>query len=80
MDGTGYPDGLSGAGICIEARIIAVCDAFASMTSERSYRGELAPAAAIAELRRCAGPQFDPEIVELLASAVDAAARQSKAA
>jgi diguanylate cyclase (GGDEF)-like protein len=80
MDGTGYPDGLAGAEICIEARIIAVCDAFASMTSERSYRAELAPAAAIAELRRCAGPQFDPEIVELLAGAVDAAARQSKAA
>jgi diguanylate cyclase (GGDEF)-like protein/putative nucleotidyltransferase with HDIG domain len=80
MDGTGYPDGLPGAEICVEARIIAICDAFASMTSERSYRPELSPAEAIAELRRCAGSQFDSEIVELLASTVAAAVRHSRAA
>ncbi len=64
FDGTGYPDGLHGEEIPLGARIIFVCDAFDAMISERSYSGSIAPAEAIAELRACAGTQFDPEVVE----------------
>jgi two-component system, cell cycle response regulator len=62
-DGTGYPDGLEGSEIPLAARIIAVCDAFASTTSARLYRNAISPSEALAELRRCASSQFDPEIV-----------------
>ncbi len=62
-DGSGYGDGLSRASIPLAARIIAVCDAYAAMTSDRPYRRAISRAAALAELRRCAGSQFDPEIV-----------------
>jgi HD-GYP domain-containing protein (c-di-GMP phosphodiesterase class II) len=63
-DGTGYPDGLSGDAIPLGARIVAVCDAFQAMTSDRSYRRACSASEALAELRRCAGEQFDPAIVE----------------
>jgi two-component system cell cycle response regulator len=63
-DGSGYPDALSGEAIPLGARIISVCDAFAAMTANRPYRGARAATAAIAELRRCAGTQFDPAVVE----------------
>ena len=62
-DGGGYLDGLAGEEIPLAARIIAVCDAYAAMTHDRPYRAALTRAAALAELRRCAGSQFDPEIV-----------------
>jgi diguanylate cyclase (GGDEF)-like protein len=62
-DGVGYPDGLAGAEIPVAARIIAVCDAFSAMTSRRSYRIQVTRDAALEELRRCAGAQFDPEVV-----------------
>jgi diguanylate cyclase (GGDEF)-like protein len=62
-DGAGYPDGLAGDAIPIGARIISVCDAFDAMTSDRAYRSALAPADALAELRRCSGTQFDPAVV-----------------
>ncbi len=62
-DGVGYPDGLAGAEIPVAARIIAVCDAFSAMTSRRPYRIEVTRDAALEELRRCAGAQFDPEVV-----------------
>jgi HD-GYP domain-containing protein (c-di-GMP phosphodiesterase class II) len=62
-DGTGYPDGLVGEEIPIESRIVCVCDAYSAMTTDRPYRSALAPEAAIAELRRCAGTQFDTRIV-----------------
>ncbi|HZQ66207.1 MAG TPA: HD domain-containing phosphohydrolase [Gaiellaceae bacterium] len=62
-DGGGYPDGASGLGIPLAARIIAVCDAYSAMTSARPYRAPVEPAAAVAELWRCAGTQFDPEVV-----------------
>jgi two-component system, cell cycle response regulator len=62
-DGGGYPDGLAGAAIPLAARIIAVCDAFSAMTSDRPYRVKVPRDAALAELRRCAGTQFDPEVV-----------------
>ena len=64
IDGAGYPDGLQGADIPLGARIIAVCDAFDAMTSDRPYRNAMSVAAAVAELRRSAGTQFDPEVVE----------------
>jgi diguanylate cyclase (GGDEF)-like protein len=63
-DGSGYPDGLAGREIPLGARIVAVCDAFDTMTSDRPYRAPLPVDEALAELRRCAGGQFDPEVVK----------------
>ena len=62
-DGRGYPDALKGEAIPIGSRIIAVCDAFDAMTSDRPYRVAMAPSDALVELERCSGTQFDPEIV-----------------
>ncbi len=64
FDGCGYPDGLQGQGIPLGARIIFVCDAFDAMTSDRSYSSAVPTAEAIAELRACAGTQFDPTVVD----------------
>ena len=64
-DGDGYPDGLAGEDIPLGARIIAVCDAFDAMTTGRPYQPAVSQRAAIEELRRCAGGQFDPKVVEL---------------
>jgi diguanylate cyclase (GGDEF)-like protein/putative nucleotidyltransferase with HDIG domain len=66
-DGSGYPDGLSGEGIPLGARIIFVADAYDAMISERVYRRRVSPEEAIAELDRCAGTQFDPSVVAALA-------------
>jgi HD-GYP domain-containing protein (c-di-GMP phosphodiesterase class II) len=63
-DGQGYPDQLSGPEIPLAGRILAVADAFDAMTSDRPYRRAMSSQAAIAELEREAGKQFDPEIVE----------------
>jgi HD-GYP domain-containing protein (c-di-GMP phosphodiesterase class II) len=63
-DGTGYPEGLAGDAIPIESRVISVCDAFDSMTSDTSYKVAMPEEAAIEELRAGAGTQFDPRIVE----------------
>jgi diguanylate cyclase (GGDEF)-like protein len=62
-DGAGYPDGLRGEQIPLSARIIFVTDAYDAMTSNRVYRAARSSEAALAELRRCAGTQFDPGIV-----------------
>ncbi len=62
-DGTGYPDGRGAAEIPLEARILAVADAYEAMTSDRIYRSALLPERAQEELRRCAGTQFDPHVV-----------------
>jgi len=62
-DGAGYPDGLRGEEIPLGARIIFVTDAYDAMTSDRIYRPRLSSQAALAELERCAGTQFDPGIV-----------------
>ena len=62
-DGSGYPDELAGVEIPLGARIIAVCDAFDAMISNRPYSPPRTIDDALAELRRCAGTQFDPEIV-----------------
>ena len=69
-DGAGYPDGLAGEDIPLEARIISACDAFNAMTTTRSYRAAMAPEAAAAELARCAGTQFDPAVVEALLAVI----------
>jgi diguanylate cyclase (GGDEF)-like protein len=66
-DGGGYPSGLPGAEIPLSARIIFVADAYDVMTSERVYRRRLTPEEALAELERCSGSQFDPEVVSSLA-------------
>ena len=62
-DGNGYPDGLYGEGIPLGARIVAVCDAFSAMCEQRPYGRVRTEAEAMAELRRCAGTQFDPVVV-----------------
>jgi HD-GYP domain-containing protein (c-di-GMP phosphodiesterase class II) len=66
-DGSGYPDGLAGEKIPIEARVVTCCDAFSAMTTTRSYRKAMPLDAAIAELRACAGTQFDPLVADALA-------------
>jgi HD-GYP domain-containing protein (c-di-GMP phosphodiesterase class II) len=66
-DGAGYPNGLAGREIPFAARVVAVCDAFEAMVAERPGNPALAPEAAIAELRECAGSQFDPDVVAALA-------------
>ena len=63
-DGKGYPDGLSGPRIPLGSRIVAVCSAYDAMTTTRPYRRAMAVQAALAELRRFAGIQFDPDVVE----------------
>ena len=64
-DGTGYPSGKAGEEIPVEARVLALADAFDAMTSDRPYRPALTREEALAEVERCAGTQFDPEIARL---------------
>ncbi len=71
VDGSGYPYGLTGHQIPESARVVAVADAFDAMTSTRSYRRARPVPAAVAELERCAGAQFDPRMVHALVSALD---------
>jgi response regulator RpfG family c-di-GMP phosphodiesterase len=70
-DGTGYPDQLKGAEIPRGSRIVAVCDAYEAMTTDRTYRSALTPANAAQELRSGAGTQFDPEVVEAFLEELD---------
>jgi putative nucleotidyltransferase with HDIG domain len=69
-DGAGYPDGLAGTEIPIESRIISACDAYNAMTTNRSYRGAMTPRVALEELERCAGRQFDPDVVAAIVRGV----------
>jgi diguanylate cyclase (GGDEF)-like protein len=64
-DGLGYPDGLSGEQIPLAARVIAICDAYQAMTSNRSYHQAMTEQQAREELRRCAGTRFDPRLTRL---------------
>jgi HD domain len=66
-DGRGYPDGIAGEAIPLIARIVCAADAFSAMTTTRSYRPAMSVEEAIAELRRTAGTQFDPRVVDVLA-------------
>ncbi len=63
-DGKGYPDGTIGEEVPLAARIVSVADTFSAITTTRSYRTAQTPEAAIEELRRCAGTQFDPKVVD----------------
>ncbi len=65
-DGGGYPDGLAGEQIPLGARIVFACDAYDAMTTDRCYQQARTPQAALDELRRHAGTQFDPRVVEAL--------------
>jgi diguanylate cyclase (GGDEF)-like protein len=69
-DGRGYPDGLAGEEIPLAARIIAVCDAYHAIRTDRPYRDGTTASEALAELRRCAGEQFDARVVEALAEEI----------
>ena len=69
-DGTGYPNGLKGETIPLEARIISVADTYDAMTSERSYRKKMSREEAVKELKRCSGTQFDPMIVDVFLNEV----------
>jgi diguanylate cyclase (GGDEF)-like protein len=70
-DGNGYPDGRAGEDIPLGARIICICDAFDAMTSERSYKEPVRVEDALAELRRCAGSHFDPQLVDLFVALIE---------
>lgn len=70
FDGSGYPQGLRGEQIPLEARIVAVADAFSAMTSDRPYRKGMSVDDACAELERAAGEQFDPEVVRIFVEEV----------
>ncbi len=70
-DGTGYPDGLVAAEIPRVARIVRCCDAYSAMTTDRSYRKALPASEAIAELHRCAGTDFEPDVVEALVATIN---------
>ncbi len=68
--GGGYPDGLIGEDIPLVARIVCCCDAYSAITTDRPYRAGRSAEEALEELRRCAGAQFDPDVVEALAGVV----------
>lgn len=72
-NGQGYPLGLKGEEIPLECRILAIADAYDAMTSDRPYRKAMTHEEAVAELRRCAGTQFDPDLVEKFTSVLEAA-------
>jgi HD-GYP domain-containing protein (c-di-GMP phosphodiesterase class II) len=79
-DGLGYPLGLTINAVALEARIVAVADAYEAMTSDRPYRDSIGYDAALAELRRCAGTQFDPLVVEAFIAALRREAARAGAA
>jgi len=72
-DGTGYPRGLRGEQIPVQARILAVADAYDVMTHARPYRNTMSPEQALAEIQACCGAQFDPSVVAALLTVTDAA-------
>jgi HD-GYP domain-containing protein (c-di-GMP phosphodiesterase class II) len=76
FNGEGYPEGLAGEEIPLAARLVGVIDAWDAMTSERPYRAAMPTAAAVAELRRQAGTQFDPKMVDSFLRVVDRLERE----
>ncbi len=79
-DGGGYPDGLAGEAIPLEARIVTCCDSWNAMRTDRSYRRALSQEVALAELRANGGSQFDPQVVEALLQVVGAPEQRATAA
>lgn len=77
-DGKGFPDGISGEEIPLEARILACADSFDAMTTDRPYKAKMDFAAAKEELIRCSGTQFDPKVVEAMLKVVDKVAAGRK--
>lgn len=75
FDGTGYPDALQRSEIPVCSRVIAVCDAYDAMVTNRPYRRSLGKEEALAEIRRCRGTQFDPEVADCFVEAVEADTR-----
>ena len=73
FDGRGYPNGLKGDAIPRAAQIIAVADAYEAITTPRPYRRAVTPEAAVAELRACAGTQFDPAVVDAFVAELNVA-------
>jgi HD-GYP domain-containing protein (c-di-GMP phosphodiesterase class II) len=71
LDGNGYPGGLKGDAIPLGSRIITVADSYDALTTNRPYRNSRAPEEALAELRRCAGVQFDPAVVSAFCTAIE---------
>jgi putative nucleotidyltransferase with HDIG domain len=76
-DGRGYPDGLAGSDIPLGARIICTCDAYNAMITERPYKTAMPRGKAVAELARCRGTQFDPDVVDALLAELGAQALRS---
>jgi HD-GYP domain-containing protein (c-di-GMP phosphodiesterase class II) len=70
-DGSGYPGALKGEEIPVEARMLAIADAYDAITSIRPYHPQLTPQEALDELKRCAGTQFDPELVKVFCKAIE---------
>jgi len=79
-DGTGYPDGLRGEAIPLGARMVSIADAYDTMTTKRTYRYVVSQEEALEELRRCAGTQFDLELVEAFCRAINGAAKRDQGA
>jgi diguanylate cyclase (GGDEF)-like protein/putative nucleotidyltransferase with HDIG domain len=77
-DGRGYPRGLSGELVPLEARILAVADAYEAMTSDRAYRSSIGPVAAREELERCTGTQFDARVVDALLTVLEREAARAE--
>ena len=70
-DGRGYPDGIRGDAIPLGARVVAILDAFDAMTSDRNYQKRRTPSEALEELQRCAGTQFDAQLVSLFCNSLE---------
>jgi HD-GYP domain-containing protein (c-di-GMP phosphodiesterase class II) len=74
LDGGGYPTGIQGEAVPLGARMIAITDAFEVITSRRPYRAPRLPMMALEELRRCAGTQFDPVLVDRFCTSLETVA------
>jgi HD-GYP domain-containing protein (c-di-GMP phosphodiesterase class II) len=79
-NGSGYPDGIGGEEIPLASRIVRACNAFVALTSQRPYRDAISVEEALEELERCAGTDFDPNVVRVLVARVRAEREAERAA